>query len=476
MSFRSIGRLTICCLIIAVLSWHSLMAASCICDVDGVRCISLGALAGYCKGSVRRDNQGRIVCDLAGQQFKLRAGSSNIFIGGKIEQLSGKVSDRGGSLFVPIDLVHKIGWTCRPTPTGYDIHCPSLGDTLAMSSTGYAVERRKPGVCAKGDVGVWYITLFYPKGKGAYYWDSVVARGGAMPSCGPYELSDPKVIERQWREMCECGIDFILMDDTNTVWVDGGLVDANIRAWFNFMDNLPADERIPIAIAAGGELNQHSDKDGWKKAVDYIWDTYAQRPSYLRYDGKPVLNWYIEKDVWSDWTDDRWIIRPTYHFFRTADQITHGGWGYGSDENPRCISECLSFHPGWDLSLPGHQREGGEFYRRLWINAVKCHPRHVLLSDWNGWNEGTAIEDSDSWKDTYGDTAPSWYRLLTRGYAAAYKGSLIDEFYYRDEASPDVFQWKGGKFIYQGAYPHKMPVIVLPSGYYKMFTRAEMEK
>jgi hypothetical protein len=91
-------------------------------------------------------------------------------------------------------------------------------------------------------------------------------------------------------------------------------------------------------------------------------------------------------------------------------------------------------------------------------------PDHILISDWNGWSEGTAIEDSDSWKDTYGDIAPSWYRLLTQGYVAAYKGRLIEGFYYRDESKPNVYRWKDGKLEYQGAYPHKVPVIVLPPG------------
>lgn len=324
-----------------------------------------------------------------------------------------------------------------------------------------------PAFAAKpvGKVGVWYITLFYPKGQGPYYWDSVVKRGGAMPSGGAYVLSDPGVIARQIREMKACGIDFILMDDTNTVHVDNDLVDKNIRAWYDFMDKLPEKERIPIAIAAGGELNQHHDRQAWTQAVDYLWQSYAQRPSYLREQGKPVLHWYIEgKCPWPEWSDSRWTIHQNYHFFWTTEQITHGGWGYGAASDVPVIAECMSLHPGWDLSPPGIAREGGEHYRREWVKILKGMPRHVLISDWNGWHEGTAIEDSDSWKGPTGETAPSWYRVMTQGYAAAYKGKLVDGLYYRDESGPHVYRWKGEAFEYQGAYPKRAPVIVLPKG------------
>jgi len=322
-------------------------------------------------------------------------------------------------------------------------------------------------------VGVWYITVFYSAGFENPHWQGVRARWQALPVGGPESSADPQVMERQLRQMRECGIDFVVMDDTNCVWVDNSRIDGLIRTWFAFMDAKPPEERIPIAIAAGGELNQHGLRDAWAKAVDYLWETFAHRPSYLRVDGKPVLHWYIEKDVWPDWDDSRWAIRKTYHFFWSARQAENGGWGYGSDPNLPFVGECASFWPGWDLSPPGIPREGGDLYRRLWIKALKAKPRHVLLSDWMGWCEGTSLEDSDRWVDTYGDPAPGWYRLLTQGYVAAYKGNLVDGFYYRDEERPPVYHWDGKQLAWVTAYPRGVPVIVLPGGLLAKLAGAE---
>jgi hypothetical protein len=314
-----------------------------------------------------------------------------------------------------------------------------------------------------GQVGVWYIP-FWTAGDEFGHWKHVEDRKAAMPLGGRYASNDPEVIERQWRQMRACGISFLVMDDTNTVHVDSSLIDRNIRAWFDFMDRQRPQDRIPIAIAAGGELNQHANRQAWADAVEYLWKQYAHRASYKQMDGKPLLLWYIEKDVWPDWTDARWTVKKAYTFFRADAIYRNGGWGYGGDTSIPCNPECMSFHPGWDLSPPGHLREGGDLYRRLWVQTLKCHPRYVLLSDWNGWNEGTALEDSAAWTDTYSQPAPSWYRLLTRGYIAAYKGKMLDGFYYRDESSPDVYLFQRGRLVYQGACPHGVPVVLLPKG------------
>ncbi len=317
---------------------------------------------------------------------------------------------------------------------------------------------------SKRQVGVWYITVFYSAGFENSHWAEVRSRGQALPIGGPESSADPKVMERQYRQMRECGVDFIVMDDTNCVWVDNSRIDGLIKAWFDFMDAKPARSRIPIAIAAGGELNQHSKRDAWLEAVDYLWKTFASRPSYLRDAGKPVLHWYVEKDVWPEWTDIRWTIRRTNHFFWSSRQATDGGWGYGSDPNLPGVKECMSFWPGWDLSPPGISREGGALYRRQWLKALKVDPRHVLLSDWMGWLEGTSLEDSDRWTDTYGNPAPAWYRLLTQGYVAAYKGRLVAGFCYRDEDQPQVFRWDGRRLTPLAVDPPGRPVVVLPAG------------
>lgn len=322
---------------------------------------------------------------------------------------------------------------------------------------------------ASRQVGVWVMTMLDQADKFGH-WADVKRREATMPVGGPFSCSDPDVIARTYSAIRKTGIDYILLDDTNTLFVDDGLIDKAVKAWFDYSDKQPIGERLQIAIAAGGELNQHSDPVSWSKAVDILFARYASRPSYLRVNNKPVLYWYIEKDVQSKWTDSRWTIRKTYHFFRTEDGFRNGGWGYGANDATRPEGlECASIQPGWDLSPPGFPRKGGELYCSRWSRAISSNPGSILLSDWNGWNEGTALSESASWHDNYGDPAPSWYIDLTHGFVQLFKGKLIDGFFYRLDGAPEVFRYSNQQFVYQGQYPHGKPVVIVPPGYVRGF-------
>ena len=318
-------------------------------------------------------------------------------------------------------------------------------------------------------VGVWVMTMLDQKDKFGH-WADIGRRKGAMPIGGPFSCSDPAEVEREYSAIRKAGISYVLLDDTNTTMVDDGLIDKSVKAWFDYSDRQPANQRLQIAIAAGGELNQHSSPKLWHEAVDYLYKTFANRPSYLKIDGKPVLYWYIEVDTEPNWTDQRWIIRKTFHFFRTADQFRNGGWGYGADDSTRPEGlDCASIQPGWDLSLPGFPRNGGQTYCNRWVKALQSNAKSILLSDWNGWNEGTALSESNEWKDNYGDSTPTWYAQLTNGYVQLSHGHLVEDNYYRLDGAPDVFKWTKGRFEYQGEFPHHKAVIVVPPGYIKGF-------
>lgn len=310
---------------------------------------------------------------------------------------------------------------------------------------------------------------FFDKADKFKHWADVKHRHGAMPLHGIFSCSDPAEVEKEYQEIHAAGIDYVLMDDTNCIGVDDGLVNKAITAWFDYADKQPEADRIKIAIAAGGELNGHADTKGWTAAVNYLYDHFSHRPSYLRVNGKPVFYWYIEKDIEPNWDDRRWVVRKTYHFFRTGDQLKHGGWGYGADDDARPDGlPCASIHPGWDLDVNRvYARVGGDHYCQCWRRAIESHASSILLSDWNGWNEGTALSECSRWLDHYGEPTPTWYMDLTREYVKLFKGKLEEGAYYRVEGNPDVFRYTAGKFVYQNEYPDGKPTVLVPPGYVK---------
>lgn len=97
-------------------------------------------------------------------------------------------------------------------------------------------------------------------------WRCLAARGG------PESSADPRVMQRKFRQMRERGIEFLVMDDTNCVW------------------------------------------------VDHLWQTYSGRATSMRVGGRPVLHWCVEKDVWPEWSDARRACWRTCRVHRDPDE------------------------------------------------------------------------------------------------------------------------------------------------------------
>ncbi len=129
-------------------------------------------------------------------------------------------------------------------------------------------------------IGMFY-TAWWDEQDRFHSWQQLHGPNQSVPVLGNYGAGDPKIIRRQYEMMRECGIDFLIFDDTNSIFVDDSIVDHNIKAWFDFMDSLPPQERLWLCIAFGGELNQHNNSKSFYEAADYLYTTYAQRPSVL---------------------------------------------------------------------------------------------------------------------------------------------------------------------------------------------------
>ena len=262
--------------------------------------------------------------------------------------------------------------------------------------------------------------------------------GRPLPIGGFYDMEDRKTFNRQIKEMRACGINFIVFDDTNCVHVNDGQIDRRITTWFDYMDALPQKERLLLCIAPGGELNVHNNRQGWLESVNYLYDQYANRPSYARLEGKPLFLWYIDKDIWPEWTDERWTIRKAYAHHRPESKT---GFSWGVRGVPSPDKECMPVMPGWHRpdSPDSFPRENGDFYRRGWLEVLRHQPQYVLLASWNEHAEACSIEDNTDFGNQY--------RVLTTGYIAAARHRRLDGFIYTTEGTTDSYKWSNGRPI-----------------------------
>lgn len=321
---------------------------------------------------------------------------------------------------------------------------------------------------ARPQIGLW-VTVWWTQDDQFHHW----ANCHRLPARGRYTAGDPQVLAAHYARFRDMGIDFLILDDTNGVGNDGGRINDNIRAWFDFMDAKPADERIPICVGGGGEMRAEG-RAGQQRAADFYWQHWAQRPSYFRLDGKPLLLVDTDKNYGpGDFDDPRFAVRWAYNGDNHAAMARNKTWGWGSYEPAPVLEECMSLWPGHRFPRrvaeqgrdPAEDpREGGERYVREWLRVLKARPRFVTIADWNNWEEESALEESFSWEDRWGYAVPDLYVRITRAYSRLRAGELVKGEYYRDEAKPEVYLFDGEKLVYQGAMPRRAAVIVAPAG------------
>jgi len=314
-----------------------------------------------------------------------------------------------------------------------------------------------------------WLTVWWTKDDQFRHWVNC----HRLPVGGPYTAGDPAIIARHYEQFRDLGVDFIIMDDTNCYNNDGGRIADNIKAWFDFMDARPAGERIPICIGGGGEMRGEG-KPGQTRAADFYWNSWAQRPSYFKLDGKPLLLVDTDDNYGpGDWDDARFTVRWAYNGDNHESMGKRKTWGWGSYHPAPVVEESMSIWPGhrfpYHVAKLGNDpleepREGGDLYVRAWLHVLKANPRHVTIADFNNFEEETAIEASYAWEDPRGHCVPDLYMRITRAYSRLRDEKLVKGEYYRDENKPEVYLFDGQKLVHQNAMPRRAAVILTPAG------------
>lgn len=321
---------------------------------------------------------------------------------------------------------------------------------------------------AQPAIGMWY-TVWWTQDDQFRHWVNC----HRMPVRGRYTAGDPAVIREHHAILRDLGVDFIILDDTNCVGNDGGRINDNIRAWFDYMDGRPAGERIPLCIGSGGEMRELG-PTAQTRAADFYWREWAQRPSYFKVDGKPLLLIDTDDNYGpGDWDDARFAMRWAYNGDNHESMAKRKTWGWGSYEPAPILEESMSIWPGH--RFPGHvaklghdpveePREGGNLYVRMLLRALKAQPRYLTIADFNNFEEETAIEASYAWEDPRGHAVPDLYLRITRAYSRLRRHELVKGEYYRDEKQPEVYLFDGTRLIHQGAMPRRAALIITPEG------------
>ncbi len=335
-------------------------------------------------------------------------------------------------------------------------------------------------------IGIWYTVWWDDEKPYSDHWQDWTRY---RPVLGDYASDDPDIIRAHMQWIKQAGIDYVILDDTNSHFADGGNLANNIEAIFDVVESMPEGTAPKLAFAIGAGQYAGNSVEAHMKEVDLIFEQYANRPSYYYWKGKPLLVDYTTPDWFYKWDDERFTVRWATGSTGDAASVAPdtGLWGWVFNEYvPN--KEVFGVMPGWGTAHQGRpttpiDREDGKLYTDLWTEAVKRNPEMIVIASFNDHAEEIGIEaitprsaDVKPWVDAYGTPTPDWYEQITKGYASLRQG-FMEDFYYKPENGKQIYRYHNGRMVEQSAAPRGKPVIVVPEAYFTgKFLKDETKK
>lgn len=301
----------------------------------------------------------------------------------------------------------------------------------------------------------------HPKwGGGTHYWGE--------PEAGYYIMKDEWIIRRHARQLCDAGVDLIVLDNTN---------DRIYEDVFCFI----AD--VFRRMRADGEPTPQIACLASQKSVELLWDKIYSRGLYadlwFRWKGKPLLlfgqhvtgnrqqvndvrfpkaitDFFTIRQSWA-WTTLRWYDDGHDEWPWVDHYPQSVGWSESPDRAeyvPVAVAEHplsnigRSFHDGVQPETDRYDvtpdTDKGLYFAEQWSRALEVDPEFVFVTGWNEWTAGQMTrrhEDYDEemrqWDFFPGANCGKGGRKIEMG-----ESYFIDQ--YNQEYSRDIEPMKGG--------------------------------
>jgi len=248
--------------------------------------------------------------------------------------------------------------------------------------------------------------FYYPWYPNAWDQSGVDPFSQYQPTSGYYSSSDPAVVKQQIAAM------------------QYGNLDAGIISWWG--QGSQEDSVVPTDLAAadgtGFKWSLYYEPEGYgdpsvsqiQSDLSYIKARYASNPNYLTIDGKPVIFVYADPSDGCGMAE-RWSEANATEGFYTVLKVFGGYTSCASDASSwhqYAPSSAEDHQPGYSFSISPGFYKSGEPAPRLarnlttWAQNVRdmvaSNEPLQLITTFNEWGEGTAVESGTDWASASG--------------------------------------------------------------------------
>ncbi|MEA2429042.1 MAG: hypothetical protein QOF37_2670 [Thermoleophilaceae bacterium] len=225
------------------------------------------------------------------------------------------------------------------------------------------------------------------------------------PSAGLYSSDDPALLRRQVAEMRYGRIDAGI----SSWWGQGTSSDRRVQALLDAAHGTP----FRWALYYEGEAQGDPSPAAIRADLAYIRDRYASDPSYLRVAGRFVVFVYTDgndgaamADRWHAANDvGAYVVLKVFSGYRQAASQPDGWHQYAparAEDSQQ--GESFAVSPGFWLageSQPRLDRSPSRFAASVRAMVASRAPWQ-LVTTFNEWGEGTAVEPAGEWQTASG--------------------------------------------------------------------------
>jgi len=281
-------------------------------------------------------------------------------------------------------------------------------------------------VQAQGERQVWAFYMGFWVGPDSWNQQADVLTD--YPSIGLYDSKNGGVVATQMQQARSAGIDAFVVS-----WF--GLEDGwTTTAALNTMMDVAGSQGFRIgAVVDMFDPNYNRNKDQLIESLKWLVNGHATNPSYLRYNGKPVIMFAFQGRAGfnnAEWQDIRNQVDPNRSTLWIAEGINgcclYGGamdgmyafnlaWANGNSgryaaERGNVFAQggtvyASTIHPGWDEDLIAaresrdnptspRERAEGQFLANSFQGAALAGSDIILVVSWNEFIENSHIEPS----------------------------------------------------------------------------------
>jgi Glycosyl hydrolase family 99/Calcineurin-like phosphoesterase/Glycosyltransferase WbsX len=252
--------------------------------------------------------------------------------------------------------------------------------------------------------------FFYPWFPSAWNQQGADPFTNYTPEFGFYSSTDDSVIDKQIALASKAGVDAMI----SSWWGQGDDTDSALQhIMTRSLEPSSPQPRLRFAIYYEAEGSADPTVEEILGDLTYLKQTFFERPNYLRVAGKPVVFVSADSedagDMAARWAEakrrastDLFLVLKVYPGYRTDPNQPDSWHQYAPAESVAQTEGSISISPGfWKFDEePRLERDPRRFEDAV-VEMLNASVDFYLITTWNEWGEGTAVEPSEEFGDTY---------------------------------------------------------------------------